>query len=80
MGGDAMIAGKDERTMTNTNANTKTTANENTIVLNQDMRGFLKAVRGGQSLNAAAWAAQVLRRGRMTEDDLVRCFQLGFEG
>ena len=66
--------------MKNTHATTKTTATENTIVLNQDMRGFLKAVRGGQSLNAAAWAAQVLRCGRITEDDLVRCFQLGFEG
>ena len=65
--------------MKNTHATTKTTATESTIVLNQNLRGFLKAVRRGQSINAAAWAAQVLRRGRMTEDDLVRCFQLGFE-
>ncbi|HNO80385.1 MAG TPA: hypothetical protein PKN33_20250 [Phycisphaerae bacterium] len=66
--------------MKNTHANTKITATENTIVLNRELRRFLKRVQSGQSINAAAWAAQVLRRGRMTEDDLVRCFQLGFEG
>jgi hypothetical protein len=80
MGGETLIAGKDEIPM---NAMTKPNGRkpaEATIKLDRAVRSFLRTVREGQSISLAAWAAQVLHNGFLTDADLTRCFRLGFAG
>ena len=50
-----------------------------TMPLNADLRTFLKRVRAGQCLSLAAWAAPIVRTGRIDGTHLARCFALGFE-
>ena len=50
------------------------------IDLDEALHAFLGSVRSGQSLDLAAWAARVQRRGTLSMRDLERCFVLGFEG
>ena len=49
------------------------------VRLDAGLRAFLRKARAGQCLAIAAWAAQILRAGRMTMADLERCLNLGFE-
>ena len=50
------------------------------IDLDDALHAFLGNVRSGQSLDLAAWAARVQKRGTLTMRELERCFVLGFEG
>ena len=50
------------------------------IDLDDALDSFLGSVRSGQSLDLAAWAARVQKRGTLSMRDLERCFVLGFEG
>ena len=52
----------------------------NQIDLDDALYAFLGSVRSGQSLDLAAWAARVQKRGTLTMRELERCFVLGFEG
>lgn len=47
--------------------------------LNDEIKGFLKTVKVGQSINHAAWAARILNAGQITVDELARLGTLGFE-
>lgn len=58
---------------------TTTTNTTETTPLDADLRSFLKEVRACQCLALAAWAAKILRAGRMSVKDLERCFRLGFD-
>ncbi len=49
------------------------------IDLDRDLRAFLRECVGGQCLAIAAWAKRLLDADRMTEKDLERCLNLGFE-
>ena len=48
--------------------------------LDDDIKGFLKTVKAGQSINLAAWASRILTSGQITVDELARLVTLGFEG
>ena len=50
------------------------------IDLDDALYAFLSTVRSGQSLDLAAWATRLLKRGMLTMQELERCFSLGFEG
>lgn len=49
------------------------------VVLDPDVRAFLKECMSCQSLAIGAWATRLLRAGTMTLKDLERCLNLGFE-
>lgn len=49
------------------------------IMLDTDLRAFLRDCLSCQSPAIAAWARRILKAGEMTPRDLERCLNLGFE-
>ena len=58
---------------------TTTNDRDGEIKFDTNLRAFLREVRACQCLALAAWAAKVLRAGKMQMNDLERCLNLGFE-
>ena len=49
------------------------------IALDPALREFLRACASCQSLAIGAWASRILKAGEMTQKDMERCLNLGFE-